>query len=72
MQPLPSSDETPAPAPATFTAVPEAPAAPMVQWQPGQSVEVLPAWARGAGSDAGASAAAAEPEPVATRRRRVR
>ena len=65
MQPLPSSTETPAPAPATFTAVPEAPAAPMVQWQPGQSVEVLPAWARGAKSDAGASAAAAEPEPAA-------
>ena len=30
----------------------------MVQWQPGQSVEVLPAWARGADSDAGASAGA--------------
>ena len=65
MQPLPSSTETSAPAPATFTSVPEAPAAPMVQWQPGQSVEVLPAWARGAESDAGASAAAAEPEPAA-------
>jgi hypothetical protein len=37
----------------------------MVQWQSGQSVEVLPAWARGARSDAGASAPAAESEPAA-------
>ena len=64
VQPLPSEAEPSAPAPATFTVVPEAPAAPMVQWQPGQSVEVLPAWARGAGSDAGASAGAATPEPA--------
>ena len=64
VQPLPSSTETSAPAPATFTSVPEAPAAPIVQWQPGQSVEVMPAWARGA-ADAGASTAAGEPEPAA-------
>ena len=62
VQPLPSEAEPSAPAPATFSVVPEAPAAPMVQWQQGQSVEVLPAWARGAGSDAGASAGAATPE----------
>ncbi len=65
VQPLPSSDETSAPAPATFAAVTEAPAAPMVQWQPGQAVEVLPAWARGANSAEGASVADPEPEPAA-------
>ena len=34
----------------------------MLQWQPGQSVEVLPAWARGAGSDPASSSPSAEPE----------
>ena len=64
VQPQPSASDIAAPAPATFTALPEAPAVPMVQWQPGQSVEVLPAWARGAATDAGPASQAAEPEPA--------
>ncbi|MEO5820217.1 MAG: PEGA domain-containing protein, partial [Vicinamibacteraceae bacterium] len=67
VQPLPSETEGPAPAPATFSAGSETPAAPMVQWQAGQSVDVLPAWARGAGTDAPSttpSSAPTEPEAV--------
>ncbi len=65
VQPQPSSDEVAAPAPATFSVTPEPPAAPMVQWQPGQSLEVLPAWARGASDAATPSAPTVEPEAAA-------
>ncbi len=61
VQPLPSESETVAPVPATFSAG-AAPAAPATfQWQPGQSVEVLPAWARGAATGAASSAGDVEP-----------
>ena len=63
VQPLPSVTDAAAPSPATFTATPDVAAAPMVQWQPGQSVDVLPAWARGSAAEpASPSALAAAPE----------
>jgi hypothetical protein len=56
VQPLPSEAEFSAPAPATFSAGADTAAPPMVQWQPGQSVEVLPAWARGSIAESAAPA----------------
>lgn len=67
VQPLPSMTGVPdGPNFSTQPAPVEAPQAPMVAWQPGQSVEVMPAWARGASGGGPAEPIAPEPTESST------
>jgi hypothetical protein len=61
VQPQPSATDVPDTAPAAFSA-PDAPSVPLVQWQPGQAVEAVPAWARGGAGDAAPAPDPIEPE----------
>jgi PEGA domain-containing protein len=67
VQPLPSMADVPdGPNFSTQPAPVEAPQAPMMQWQPGQSVEVMPAWARGGAGVGPAEPVAPEPPESST------